>query len=64
MDHHQNFGNFFHKYLEDSCTPEETAAVLKWLEADEYSKEQKAMISRVISAHPEMNNPRSVRTSI
>lgn len=48
-----NFEELFQKYLENRCKPEEAEKVLRWLEADEQSLEQKEVISRVLSAHPE-----------
>ena len=54
---HQNLEILFHKYLENQCTPEETETVLTWLMVEEYSQEQKDLISRLLSGHPEISKP-------
>ena len=57
LNSQQNLETLFHKYLENQCTPEETEAILTWLMAEEYSQEQKDLISRLLSAHPERSKP-------
>ena len=54
---HQNLEILFHKYLENQCTPEETETILTWLMVEEYSQEQKDLISRLLSGHPEISQP-------
>src|SRR5687767_4446328 len=54
---HQNLEILFHKYLENQCTPEETETILTWLMVEEYSQEQKDLISRLLSGHPEISKP-------
>jgi ferric-dicitrate binding protein FerR (iron transport regulator) len=57
LNNHQNFEELFRKYLENQCGLEEAETVLAWLEADEYSQEQKELISRLLSSHPEVSKP-------
>ncbi|MEO6289723.1 MAG: FecR domain-containing protein [Ginsengibacter sp.] len=54
MINHKNFKKLFQKYLDNQCTPEEAETVLAWLKAEEYSQEQKELISGLLSGHPEM----------
>jgi len=53
---HPNFEELFQKYLENQCKPEEAEMVLTWLESDGYNREQKELINRVLSAHPEISH--------
>jgi ferric-dicitrate binding protein FerR (iron transport regulator) len=55
LNHHQNLERLFQKYLDNQCTPEETETVLTWLMSEEYSQEQKNLISQSLSGHPEIN---------
>lgn len=48
-----NFDELLQKYLENRCMPEEAEILLAWLETDEQNLEQKELISRVLSVHPE-----------
>ena len=57
LNNPQNLEMLFHKYLENQCTPEETETILKWLMEEEYSQEQKDLISRLLSGHPEISKP-------
>jgi len=57
LNNHQNLEILFHKYLENQCTPEETETILTWLMVEEYSQEQKDLISRLLSGHPEISKP-------
>jgi transmembrane sensor len=57
LNNHQNFEKLFQKYLKNQCSPEEAETVLAWLEAEEYSQEQKELISQLLSGHPEINEP-------
>ncbi|MEO7982711.1 MAG: FecR domain-containing protein [Bacteroidota bacterium] len=54
MINYQNFKKLFQKYLENQCTPEEAETVLAWLESEEYSQEQKELISGLLSGNPEV----------
>ena len=57
MSNYQNLEVLFQKYLENQCTPEETETLLTWLMVDEYSQEQKDLINRLLSSHPEISKP-------
>jgi transmembrane sensor len=57
LNNNQNLEMLFHKYLENQCTPEETETILTWLMVEEYSQEQKDLISRFLSGHPESGKP-------
>ena len=57
MSNYQNLEVLFQKYLENQCTPEETETLLTWLMVDEYSQEQKNLINRLLSSHPEISKP-------
>jgi len=57
LSNYQNLEVLFQKYLENQCTPEETETLLTWLMVDEYSQEQKDLINRLLSSHPEISKP-------
>ncbi|MFT3702577.1 MAG: DUF4974 domain-containing protein [Agriterribacter sp.] len=60
MHTYQNFGELFHKYIHNQCSPSEVEQLLHWLESESLSPEDKKLVNDFLQSQPAPESPPSL----